>query len=112
MAARRKRLAREIADEEHVRAGLGATVSLATPEALAAARIARDRLWGTARQFVLPGEAPDLDAAARLRHGRWERHGSLKASWSAATKLCVIMLFVELPPEEGGRYTRLDANWA
>jgi hypothetical protein len=65
LAARRKNLAREITHEEQLRVGLRAAASLPTPEVIAAARAARDRLWETARRFVLPGEAPDLNTTAR-----------------------------------------------
>jgi uncharacterized protein YhaN len=65
LAARRNTLARQIAGEEQARAGLDAAAALPTPEAIAGARAERDRVWGMARQFVLPGEAPALDAVGR-----------------------------------------------
>jgi uncharacterized protein YhaN len=70
LAARRNALARQIAGEEQARAAVGAVASLPTPEAIAAARAERDRLWGVARQFVLLDEAPDLDEAGRTTLAR------------------------------------------
>jgi uncharacterized protein YhaN len=70
IAARRIILAREITAEEQARFELSAAALLPTPEAIGAARTKRDRLWGTARQFVLPDEAPDLDEAARATLAR------------------------------------------
>jgi uncharacterized protein YhaN len=70
VAARRNALARQITGEEQAHAAVGAAASLPTPEAIAAARAERDRLWGVARQFVVLSEAPDLDAAGRTTLAR------------------------------------------
>ncbi len=131
LAASRKTLAREIADEKQVRAGLGAAASLPTPKAIAAVRAERNRVWGTARRFVLPGEAPDLGAAARTvlaedvdtaivaadriadrrdaESDRLARHAEIARRLDAADKAMQALAAAEA--DLSARRAAHDANW-
>ena len=81
LIARRKALMREVAGEEDARAGLGTAGSLPTADAVAAARAERDRLWGTARRFVLRAKSPN---SIRPPARPWRRT-SIRPSWRPTT---------------------------
>lgn len=67
---RRRELTQQIARERQAWAQLDKSTASLTADAIASIRAERDRLWSTARQFVLPGEAPPLDSIARTHLAR------------------------------------------